>query len=230
MELADRYYEDSLERSLLAASFTPEEEEGRRPRYHHHLLGTIGPTRVDALLFAHLAEARNDVHLPRVLSCRPLLKRYLLRGDVRCVLRGWIRRRVEDAQSQGWTTDGYAGTTSPTRSIHSTTEFWRSVATSKSSGVTNSPRPPMPFQKSSSGIRRGGGLARLTSNSSIHRSVSSLQLLGLGPVPPYVAGVGADVGRAAARDRCFDAFDNGRDAADPAKQRQRQRQRQQCEW
>ena len=84
-----------------------------------------------------------------------------------------------------WTTDGYAGTTSPTRSIHSTTEFWRSVATSKSSGVTNSPRPPMPFQKSSSGIRRGGGLARLTSNSSIHRSVSSLQLLGLGPVPPY---------------------------------------------
>ena len=80
----------------------------------------------------------------------------------------------------------------------------------------------MPFQKSSSGIRRGGGLARLTSNSSIHRSVSSLQLLGLGPVPPYVAGVGADVGRAAARDRCFDAFDDGRDAADPAKQRQRQ--------
>ena len=87
MELADRYY-DSLERSLLAASFTPEEEEGRRPHYHHHLLGTIGPTRVDALLFAHLAEARNDVHLARILSCRPLLKRYLLRGDVQCVLQG----------------------------------------------------------------------------------------------------------------------------------------------
>jgi hypothetical protein len=80
MELADRYYEDSLERSLLAASFTPEEEEGRRPRYHHHLLGTIGPTRVDALLFAHLAEARNDVHLPRVLSCRPLLKQIYFEG------------------------------------------------------------------------------------------------------------------------------------------------------
>jgi hypothetical protein len=66
MELADRYY-GSLERRLLAASSAPEEEEKEGWRHRRHLLGTIGPTRVDALLFDHLAEARNNVLLASCL-------------------------------------------------------------------------------------------------------------------------------------------------------------------
>ena len=86
MELADYYYA-SLERRLLASdppSPPPalansganddglEEGEGR----HAYVLGTDDPTHVDALLFAHLAEALCDVHLVLVLARRPVLVRY----------------------------------------------------------------------------------------------------------------------------------------------------------
>ena len=85
MEIADYYYA-SLERRLLesdpppppaadddVANDTGRERREGRPVY---LLGTDDPTPVDALLFAHIAEALCDVHLVLVLARRPVLVRY----------------------------------------------------------------------------------------------------------------------------------------------------------
>ena len=95
MELADSYYA-SLERRLLASSdghlstflpSTPLSDGGGDchvgrggQQQQQHLLGTDKPTHVDALLFAHLAEALCNVHLVLVLSGHPVLLRYF--GDM----------------------------------------------------------------------------------------------------------------------------------------------------
>ena len=83
MELADSYY-SALEGRLLASSSQSgcnDDDpnvvgESERMTY---LLGTQKPTYVDALLFAHLAEALCDIHLVLVLAKHSRLTRYFQR-------------------------------------------------------------------------------------------------------------------------------------------------------
>ena len=87
MELADSYY-SSLECALIVASTPPttnENQSEEKENYHKkeeqhqqctYLFGAIQPTQIDALLFAHLAEAMCDVHLVLVLSKHVKLIKY----------------------------------------------------------------------------------------------------------------------------------------------------------
>jgi hypothetical protein len=88
MELADSYY-SSLEcgalSNNLAFSITPptagnqsleKEVEQQQQQQCTYLFGAIEPTYLDALLFAHLAEAMCDIHLVLVLSKHVKLIKY----------------------------------------------------------------------------------------------------------------------------------------------------------
>ena len=89
MELADSYY-SSLECALIIVASTPpttdenqseeKENDHKKEEQQHqqctYLLGAIQPTHLDALLFAHLAEAMCDVHLVLVLSKHVKLMKY----------------------------------------------------------------------------------------------------------------------------------------------------------
>jgi hypothetical protein len=79
MELADSYY-SSLECAFNSApsisSPTAEEEVEQQQQQCIYLFGAIEPTYLDALLFAHLAEAMCDIHLVLVLSKHNKLIKY----------------------------------------------------------------------------------------------------------------------------------------------------------
>ena len=82
MELADSYYA-VLEDRLLASSPQSCCDVGRndidKSKRVTYLLGSDKPTYVDALLFAHLAEALCDIHLVLVLAKHSRLTRYFQR-------------------------------------------------------------------------------------------------------------------------------------------------------
>ncbi len=81
MELAGSYYA-ALENRLVASSSQKccddDRNVGKRERAAY-LLGSDKPSYVDALLFAHLAEALCDIHLVLVLAKHPHLTRYFQR-------------------------------------------------------------------------------------------------------------------------------------------------------
>lgn len=75
MELADSYYA-ALEGRLVSSSDDHKVDKSEQITY---LLGSDKPTYVDALLFAHLAEALCDIHLVLVLFKYSRLTRYFQR-------------------------------------------------------------------------------------------------------------------------------------------------------
>ena len=77
MELADSYY-TSLECAFFAFSPPPldSNDDDKRKEPSIYLLWLEEPTCLDALLFAHIAEALTDVHLVLVLSAHPILTQY----------------------------------------------------------------------------------------------------------------------------------------------------------
>mmetsp|Transcript_22868 Transcript_22868/g.49470 ORF Transcript_22868/g.49470 Transcript_22868/m.49470 type:complete len:717 (+) Transcript_22868:54-2204(+) len=75
MEFAGMHYA-SLEKRLASSQHGGHDEKNKQATY---FLGTEKPTHIDALLFAHLAEALCDIHLVLVLSKHSLLMRYFQR-------------------------------------------------------------------------------------------------------------------------------------------------------